>query len=210
MGRDKIRVMCVDDHRMILEGLALVISRQSDMTVVATATSGEEAVTMFRRRRPDITLMDLQLPAMTGLEAIRAIRQDEPEAKIVVLTMFHGDEDIYRALHAGASTYLLKDMISDELIRTIRDVHKGTHALDASLQLRLEERAARPVLTPREVEIMQRVSVGMRNKEVAAALGISEDTVQVHVRNIYAKLGVNDRTAAVTVALQRGIIHMQM
>jgi two-component system, NarL family, response regulator len=203
-----IRVLCVDDHRLVLEGLTLIISRYQDMTVVGTATTGEEAVALYRLHQPDVTLMDLQLPVMTGLEAIRVIHREYPNGRIIVLTTYNGDEDIFRALQAGASTYLLKDMISDDLVRVIREVHEGTHQLEADLQFRLTERASRPVLTPREVQVIDLVAQGMRNKEVGAALGISEDTAQVHMKNILSKLGVNDRTAAVKIAMQRGIIHL--
>lgn len=208
MSENMIRVLCVDDHRLVLEGLNLIIARNADMQVVATAVTGDEAVSLFRHHRPDVTLMDLQLPVMSGLDAIRTIRREHPAAKIIVLTTYHGDEDIFRALQAGASTYLLKDMIADDLIRTIREVHQGRHSLDRELQTRLSARASRPHLTPREVQVTEHIAQGMRNKEIAGALGISEETVQVHVKNLLAKLGVNDRTGAVRVALQRGIIHL--
>lgn len=208
MSENMIRVLCVDDHRLVLEGLNLIIARNADMQVVGTAVTGDEAVSLFRHHRPDVTLMDLQLPVVSGLEAIRTIRREHPAAKIIVLTTYHGDEDIFRALQAGASTYLLKDMIADDLIRTIREVHQGRHSLDRDLQTRLTERASRPSLTPREVQVTELIAQGMRNKEIAGALGISEETVQVHVKNLLAKLGVNDRTGAVRVALQRGIIHL--
>lgn len=208
MSENMIRVLCVDDHRLVLEGLNLIITRNADMQVVATAVTGDEAVSLFRHHRPDVTLMDLQLPVVSGLDAIRTIRREHPSAKIIVLTTYHGDEDIFRALQAGASTYLLKDMIADDLIRTIREVHQGRHSLDRELQTRLSERASRPSLTPREVQVTEHIAQGMRNKEIAGALGISEETVQVHVKNLLAKLGVNDRTGAVRVALQRGIIHL--
>ncbi|MGE3958957.1 MAG: response regulator [Vicinamibacterales bacterium] len=207
MTASPIRVLCVDDHRLVLEGLTLIISRNADMQVVGTAVTGDEAVSLFRHHKPDVTLMDLQLPVVSGLDAIRAIRKEQPDARIIVLTTYHGDEDIFRALQAGAATYLLKDMIADDLIRTIREVHEGRPSLDRDLQTRLNERATRPALTPREVQVTELISQGMRNKEIAYALGISEETVQVHVKNLLAKLGVNDRTAAVKVALQRGIIH---
>lgn len=207
MSASPIRVLCVDDHRLVLEGLTLIISRNADMQVVGTAVTGDEAVSLFRHHKPDVTLMDLQLPVVSGLDAIRAIRKEQPDARIIVLTTYHGDEDIFRALQAGAATYLLKDMIADDLIRTIREVHEGRPSLDRDLQTRLNERATRPALTPREVQVTELISQGMRNKEIAYALGISEETVQVHVKNLLAKLGVNDRTAAVKVALQRGIIH---
>jgi DNA-binding NarL/FixJ family response regulator len=198
----------VDDHRLVLAGIELMIGRQPDMAVVGSATTGEEAVSLFRQHRPDITLMDLQLPVMTGLEAIRAIRHLSPEARIIVLTMYHGDEDIHRALVAGASTYLLKDMLSDDLMRVIREVHAGQRALLPDVQVRLDERATRPSLTPREVQVTELIGRGLRNKEIASELHISEETVQVHVKSILTKLSVNDRTAAVNVAMRRGIIHL--
>jgi two-component system, NarL family, response regulator len=208
MSPSRIRVLCVDDHRIVREGIALIIGRQRDMRVVASAASGKEAVEAFRIHRPDITLMDLQLGEMSGVDAIRAIRQEAPESRIVVLTMYQGDEDIYRALQAGAATYLLKDTLSDDLIRVVREVHAGTHRLQPYITARLSERAAGPTLTSREIQVMELVSQGMRNKEIAASLGISEETAQVHMKNILAKLKVNDRSAAITVALRRGIIHL--
>jgi two-component system, NarL family, response regulator len=205
----QIRVLCVDDHRIVREGIALIIGRQPDMKVVGSAATGEEAVELFERHRPDITLMDLQLGSMSGVEAIRAIRQQDAAARIVVLTMYHGDEDIHRALEAGAAAYLLKDTLSDDLIRIVREVHVGTTPLISSdVQAHLAERASRPQLTRREVQVIELISYGMRNKEIAAALGISEETAQVHVKNILAKLNVQDRTAAMNVALRRGIIHI--
>lgn len=206
--RPRIRVLCVDDHRIVREGIALIIERQPDMEVVASAASGEEAIELFRRHRPDVTLMDLQLGGLSGVDAIRAIRQHAPTARIVVLTMYQGDEDIFRALQAGAATYLLKDTLSDDLIRVVRDVYAGKPTLGADVEARLAERAAGPTLTPREIQVMELVSQGMRNKEIAAALGISEETAQVHVKNILAKLKVKDRSAAINVALRRGIIHI--
>jgi DNA-binding NarL/FixJ family response regulator len=203
-----IRVLCVDDHRLVLEGLRLIISRHDDMQVVATAVTGDEAVSLFNHHRPDITLMDLQLPVMSGLEAIGRIRQEDPGAKIIVLTTYQGDEDIFRAINGGAATYLLKDMIADDLVRTIREVHEGRHRLTDDVLTRLSERASRRSPTPREIQVIELITHGLRNKEIAAALGISEETVQVHVKNLLAKLGVNDRTAAIKVALQRGIVHL--
>jgi DNA-binding NarL/FixJ family response regulator len=208
LPKSRIRILCVDDHRLVLAGIELMIGRQSDMTVVGSATTGEEAVSLFRQHKPDITLMDLQLPVMTGLEAIRAIRHLSPEARIIVLTMYHGDEDIHRALAAGAWTYLLKDMLSDDLMRVIREVHAGQRLLLPDVQVRLDERATRPSLTPREVQVTELIGRGLRNKEIASELHISEETVQVHVKSILTKLSVNDRTAAVNVAMRRGIIHL--
>lgn len=201
-------MQCVDDHRIVREGIALIINQQPDMTVVALASAGEEAVDLFKRHRPDVTLMDLRLRTMSGIDAIRAIRREDPEARIVVLTMYEGDEDIHRALEAGAMTYLLKDTLSDDLIRVVRDVYSGKRPMGPGVEARLAERASHPTLTRREVEVMELLAQGLRNKEIAASLGISEGTIQVHVKSIFAKLSVNDRTAAVRVALQRGIVHI--
>ena len=209
MADSQIRVLCVDDHRIVREGIALIINRQPDMEVVGSAADGEEAVAQFKRHRPDVTLMDLQLPSMSGLDAIKAIREDDPDARIIVLTMYQGDEDIHRALSAGATTYLLKDTLSDDLIRFVREVHAGRRPIRPEVKARLDERASQPTLTPREVQVMELVSLGKRNKEIAAVLGISEETVQVHLKNIFAKLKVSERTAAVNVALRRGIVHIK-
>jgi DNA-binding NarL/FixJ family response regulator len=209
MVKPRIRVLCVDDHRIVREGIGLIIARQADMEVVGSAATGEEAVLLFRREQPDVTLMDLQLPTMSGLEAIRSIRREDAEARIIVLTMYQGDEDIHRALSAGATTYLLKDTLSDDLIRFVREVHSGRSPIRADVKARLDERAAQPTLTPREVQVMELVSEGRRNKEIATLLGISEETVQVHLKNIFAKLKVGERTAAVNVALRRGIVHIK-
>jgi DNA-binding NarL/FixJ family response regulator len=208
-NKPRIRVLCVDDHRIVREGIGLIISRQPDMEVVGSAATGEEAVSLFKRERPDVTLMDLQLATMSGLEAIQAIRREDAEARIIVLTMYQGDEDIHRALSAGATTYLLKDTLSDDLIRFVREVHAGRRPIRADVKARLDERAAQPTLTPREVQVMELVSEGRRNKEIAVLLGISEETVQVHLKNIFAKLKVGERTAAVNVAIRRGIVHIK-
>ena len=206
MTKARIRILCVDDHQLIREGVTLIIEREPDMRVVAAARTGEEAVALFREHRPDVTLMDLQLPVMNGLEAIQAIRKEDPGARIIVLTMYEGNEHIYRALTAGAATYLLKDTLSSDLIRVVRQVHAGEKPLRPEVQAKLAERAAQPTLTPREVEVISLVGEGRRNKEVAATLRISEETVQVHLRNIFAKLQVSDRASALTVAVKRGIV----
>jgi len=208
MPGSRIRVLCVDDHRVVREGIIAMIGGLPDIEVVGVASTGEEGVELFRKYRPDVTLMDLQLPKMSGLEAITAIRRQDPSAKVIVLTVYQGDEDIYRALQAGASTYLLKDALTDDLIRMIREVETGGRSIPPNVQALLAVRTAHPALTPREVEILQLVSNGLRNKEIAASLGISEETAKVHVKNILTKLGVNDRTAAITVGLTRGIIHL--
>ena len=204
-----LRLLCVDDHRIVREGIALILAREPDITVVATASTAEEAVIAFKRHLPDITLMDLRLGGKSGIDAIREIRKEYPTARIVVLTMYQGDEDIHRALSAGAATYLLKDTLSDDLIRVVREVHAGGNPMAPDVRARLDERAAHPTLTPREIQVLQLVSQGKRNKEIAAILGLSEDTVPVHVKNIFAKLRVNERTAAVNIALRRGIIHIE-
>jgi len=209
MTECSIRVLCVDDHRIVREGIALIISREPDMTVIASASTVQEAVAQFRRHQPDITLMDLRLRGSSGINAIQAIKREFPDARIVVLTMYQGDEDIHQALAAGAATYLLKDAVSDDLIRVVRDVHAGGHPIEPDVRARLDERATYPTVTPREIEVLKLVSLGKRNKEIAAVLGLSEETVPVHLKNIFAKLKVNDRTAAVNVALRRGILHLE-
>jgi DNA-binding NarL/FixJ family response regulator len=207
-SHSRITVLCVDDHRIVREGLRMIIDSEPDMTVIDAAATGGEAVARYQQHAPDITLMDLQLPDMGGVDAIRAIRHLDAGARIIVLTMYKGDEDIHRALDAGASTYLLKDALADDLPRIVREVHEGGRPLPPDVLARLEERAASPTLTSREVEVMRLLASGRRDKEIAVALAISSQTVRVHVKNIYAKLGVGDRTEAMAVALRRGIIHI--
>jgi DNA-binding NarL/FixJ family response regulator len=208
MANGRIRVLCVDDHPMVLEGVSSMVGRQPDMELVGTATSGEQAVALFRQLTPDVTLMDLQLPAMSGLEAIRAIRKEHQSARIIVLTIFHGDEDIRRALDAGASTYVLKDVRSEELLHIVREVYSGERLLPSNVASRLAATSL-PALTPRELEVLELMAKGMRNKEIGFVLGISNETIKVHVKNILAKLNVNDRMAAINVALHRGLIHIE-
>jgi len=207
-GGRPITVLCVDDHRIVREGLRMIIDSEPDMTVIDSAADGREAVARYRQHTPDITLMDLQLPEMGGVEAIRAIRHLDGHARIIVLTMYKGDEDIHRAMDAGASTYLLKDTLADDLPRIVREVHAGRRMLPPDVLARLEERAASPTLTPREIEVMRLVASGRRDKEIAVALSISSQTARVHMKNIFAKLGVSDRTEAMSVAIRRGIIHI--
>jgi two-component system NarL family response regulator len=209
MEQPLIRVLCTDDHRIVREGLALLINQQPDLEVVASAGSGEEAIELFSRHRPDITLMDLQLGALNGVETIRRIRTLAPDARIVVLTMYQGDEDIYRALEAGAAAYVLKDSLSEDLLRVIREVHAGRAPVNPAVEAQLLARAERPHLTPRELQVLELVASGMRNKTIGDVLGLSEETVDKHVKNIRAKLNVTDRTAAVNVAIKRGIIHIR-
>ncbi len=203
-----MRIMCVDDHLLVREGIALVLERQADIQVVSSVASGEEAVERYPEVRPDVVLMDLQLGGISGLEAIKRLRAIDPSAHIVVLTVMQGDEDIFRALQAGAIAYVLKDTLSHDLVRVVREVHAGRRALGATVAAKLTERASGPTLSAREIEVVELMSQGMRNKEVAASLGITERTAEVHVRNILTKLSVKDRTAAVSVAIRRGIIHL--
>ncbi len=203
-----ITVLCVDDHPLVREGVTRKIDSQPDMRVVGSASTGEDAVRMHEEHNPDVTIMDLNLPGMTGIEAIAAIRRRKSDARIVVLTMYQGDEDIHRALEAGAAAYVLKTTVADDLVRVIREVHAGARPISPDVATQLAARAVTPALTPRERSVVELMSKGMRNKEIAADLGISEDTVEVHARNIFSKMGVRDRTAAVTVALRRGIIHL--
>ena len=209
MATPAIRVMCVEDHRIVREGLALIINQEPDMKVVGSCATVNEAIELYRTVHPDVTLMDLRLGTGSGVDAIKAIRADNAEARIIVLTMYEGDEDIFRAHQAGATTYLLKDTLSTDLVRVVREVHAGLRPVLPEVQARLAERASMPTLTAREVEVIQLISQGLRNKEVGAMLGITEGTVQIHVKNIFAKLQVNDRTGAVQVAVRRGLIHMK-
>jgi DNA-binding NarL/FixJ family response regulator len=204
-----IRVLCVDDHRLMREGVARIVGVQPDMLVVAEASNGEHAVTQFLASRPDVTLMDLQLPVMSGPEATRRIRELDPSARIIVLTMYHGDEDIHRAFEAGAMGYVLKDTISDDLIHAIREAHAGRRVLTSEIQQALDERARLPILSLRERQVLELMAEGMRNKEIAATLGISLDTAGMHMKHLLRKLDVHDRTAAVAKAIRRGIIHIQ-
>jgi len=204
-----VDILIVDDHRIVREGLSLIIEREHDMKVVGTAATGEEALDALRHLQPSLILMDLNLPGMSGVETIRAVRQRNATVPIVVLTMYEGDQDIRRALDAGATTYLLKHSLSDDLVRVIRNVHAGEHPLPADVQARLDDTAARPTLSKREVEVMELVLDGCRNKEIADSLSISQETVRVHLRTIFTKLDVHDRTAAVKVALRRGIVHIK-
>jgi two-component system NarL family response regulator len=203
-----IRVLCVDDHQVVIEGIASLINRQRDMRVVAAAPTAELGIKLFREHRPDVTLMDLQLPGMSGVEAIRAVRREEPKSRIIVLTIYQGDEDMYRALQAGAATYVLKDTLTSDLVRVIRQVHAGECPIPPVVQDGLARRAGYSQLTDRECRVLSLIANGMRNKEIAAALNIAEETTRVHVKHILQKLQVNDRTAAVSLALRRGLIHI--
>ena len=204
----RIRVLCVDDHPLVRDGITSAISDQADMVVIGEAATGEEAVALFKQHHPDVTLMDLRLRGMSGLNAIRAIHECDVNARVIVLTMYEGDEDIHRALAAGAAAYLLKDTLSDDLLRVVREVHAGGAPMTVEIEARLAERATQPKLTPREMEVIERVASGRRNKEIADDLGIRLDTVEVHLRNIFTKLGAKERISAVKIALRRGIVHV--
>lgn len=193
---------------MIRAGVTATIGPEPDMTVVALASTGKEGVEQYRLHQPDVTLMDLKMPVMGGVEAIRVIRTEFPSAKIIVVSTYEGDEDIYRALEAGAITYLLKDMLAEKMVQMIREVAEGGRPIPPDVAQRLTGRMFQAVLTNREVEVLRLVARGMRNKEIAAELNISDETVQGHVKNILAKLAVHDRTEAVAVAIRRGIVHI--
>jgi DNA-binding NarL/FixJ family response regulator len=203
-----IRILAVDDHALVRKGIRLMISTEADIQLVAEASTGREAVQEFRTHRPDITLMDLQMPEMGGIEAIIAIRGEFPNARVIVLTTYAGDVQVLRALNAGARGYLLKGRINTELIETIRAVHAGQKWLSAEAAAELAEHAGEEGLTTREIEVLRLVAGGNANKEIAAQLSIGEDTVKRHVTNILAKLQANDRTHAVTIGLRRGIIDL--
>jgi len=206
--RKVIRVLSVDDHALLREGIAGLVECESDMELVAQAANGREAVEAFRKHRPDVTLMDLQMPEMNGLDAIGAIRAEFPDARIVVLTTYAGDVNIVRALKAGARGYLLKGLLRKELLETIRAVHAGHKRLPPEVAAEIAEHATDDDLTSREIEILKRIARGNGNKEIGAQLSLTEETIKSHVKNILAKLGANDRTHAVTIGLKRGIIEL--
>ena len=204
----KIRVLCVDDHPVVREGVAAIINLQSDMTMAGTAATGSEALERFVELRPDVALVDLRLPDMSGFELIKKIKDESPNARIIVLSSHEGDVDIQRALEAGAQGFVAKGIVRGELLETIRSVHAGKRRLPAAVAQKLAEHVGEESISPRELEVLSLMAAGKRNKEIASELSIAEDTVKMHVRNILSKLQVNDRTEAVTVALRRGIIHL--
>jgi len=206
--QQSIRVLSVDDHTLLREGIAAVINGQPDMTMVAQASSGREAIQLFRKHRPDVTLMDLRMPDMSGIDALIAILAEFPDARIVMLTTFEGDVEIQRSLTAGARGYLLKNLPPKELVEAIRQVHAGRKGIPREIAAQLAEHIADERLTEREIDVLQHVAGGNRNRDIAERLAISEETVKVHVKHIMEKLGASDRTAAVAIAVRRGIIQL--
>ena len=204
-----IRVLVADDHPVVRAGLGAVIAEQDDLELVAEAENGAKAVDLFREHHPDVALMDLRMPVMDGVEAIRAITTEFPDARILALTTYEGDADIRRALEAGASGYLLKDMLLTEVLTAVRAVWRGERVIPIAVAARLAEFPERSDLTDREAEVLQLVARGLSNKEVARAIGRTDETVKIHLKNAFAKLNVADRTEAVTVALTRGLIHLE-
>jgi DNA-binding NarL/FixJ family response regulator len=207
-GNRPIRVLSVDDHPLLREGVAALLAGQPDLILVAEASNGREAIDQFRRHRPDVTLMDLQMPEMDGVDAMVAICEEFPSARIIVLTTYVGDALVLRALKAGARAYLLKSLLRKELLETIRLVHAGQKRIVPVVAAELAEHATDDALTPREVEVLRLIAGGNANKAIASQLFITEETVKGHVKNILAKLAASDRTHAVTIALKRGIIDL--
>jgi DNA-binding NarL/FixJ family response regulator len=205
---NQIRILTVDDHPLLREGIAALVNAECDMTLVAEASNGQEAIERFRLHRPDVTLMDLQMPGFNGIEAIISIQSEFPNARIIVLTTYTGDVQVLRALKAGARAYILKGHVHRELLETIRAVHAGKKRIPPDVALELADHAAEDELSPREIEVLRLIASGNANKLIADQLSISEETVKSHVTNILSKLGANDRTHAVTIGLRRGIIDL--
>jgi two-component system NarL family response regulator len=208
MTRHKIRLLLVDDHLVVRIGLRSLVEVQPDMVVAGEAAGGKEAVALFAKLKPDITLMDLRMPDLNGTAATTAIRHTFPGARVLVLTTFDSDEDIFRALEAGAAGFLLKDTTGETLLKTIREVHAGTYRLPPAIATRLAQRQAAPELSPRELEVLHLIVKGRSNKEIGSDLGLAENTVKNHVKMIFEKLKVADRTQAATTALQRGLARL--
>jgi len=204
----RIRVLSVDDHPLLRQGIGALVGAQTDMVMVGQAATGEDGLREFRAQRPDVTLLDLRLPDMSGVEVLRAIRAEAPEARVVILTTFEGDVEIQRALEAGARGYLLKTMPPGELVDAIRQVHAGKKRIPPAVAAQLAEHVSDEALTPREVEVLRHIAQGNRNKDIAERLFISEETVKVHVKHVMDKLGASDRTEAVSIAIRRGIIQL--
>jgi len=205
---DKIRILVAEDHLVARVGVSTIVNMQPDMTVVAEASNGQQAVELFRKHRPDVTLLDLRMPGMGGVEAATAIRAEFPAARMIALTTYGGDEDIRRALAAGVLAYLTKDVLHDELLKAIRAINEGLTYLPAGVAAALAAQLPRPDLSAREVQVLELIVRGLANKQIAYTLNIAEHTVKNHVKNILSKLGAQDRTQAATAAIQRGIIHL--
>ena len=208
MSEGKIRIIVIDDQAVVRQGFVSLINTVHDMAVIAEGTNGQQALELYRRHAPDVVLMDLRMPVMGGVDAIKSLRREFPAARVIVLTTFDGDEDIYRSLQAGAQGYLLKDMFFEELEEAIRTVHAGGRRIPGVVAERLAGRMTGSDLTARELEVLEQIVKGKSNKEIASALGISEATVKSHVNNVLSKLDAADRTQAATKALQRGIVHL--
>lgn len=207
-GLEPIRVLTVDDHPLLRDGIAALIATQPDISLIAEAATGREAIEHFRQHRPDVVLMDLQMPELGGIEAMLAIRQEFRDARFIVLTTYRGDAQVLRAIRAGARGYLLKSMLRSELIGAIRAVHSGQKRIPAEVAAELADHAADDELTAREIEVLRSIAAGNSNKIIGEKLSVTEETIKGHVKNIFSKLGANDRTHAVTIALKRGIIDL--
>lgn len=203
-----IRVLCADDHSLVRKGIASILSNESDVKLVAEAGNGREAVEQFRLHKPDVTLMDIRMPELDGIAAAKEILRESPDAKVIALTSYDGDQEIYRALEAGVKGYLLKEMVHTEVLRAIRVVHAGKRLMPPEVAERLTEYFPQAALSPREVEVLSLVAKGLSNKEISEKLGTASGTIKIHVQNILAKLGASDRTHAVTIAVQRGIFRL--
>ena len=203
-----IRVLCVDDHPLVRKGLAAIITNEAGMELVAEAENGREAVELFRQHQPNVTLMDLRMPVLDGIAAVKLIRSEFPDARIIAVTSFDGDQDVFRALEAGVCGYLLKEAAHAEIVNAIRVVHSGGKLMSQEAAQRMAEYFPQAALTAREVEVLGLVARGLANKEIAGRLGTAEGTIKMHVQNILAKLEASDRTHAVTIGLKRGIIHL--